>query len=491
MIEVDGPAQRHHFFPKGDHDWVRFEALRGVTYRIETANLATESDTVLKLFHSDGSTLLAYDDDGGEGLASRIIWQCPAEGTYCVQVSHYSESVSGPDTAYDLLVQRDEARPEIKELVTRVTIALPEPLAGQTHSWCTWTGCNIGPRLYHEPLLDGRTMIGWTDASGDGHVSIVSGSAIERTFEFERRAVKGLVAHDDGGFAVLLWDEDARTMWLSRRSYQGGEIWSTDLNSDIARADFWLGGGRLSFGGGLYAAYFTVKGTSGGFAGHHGDQLTYVDANGNIQPDGSDWGCSHSMAQLVDYHPDLQKFIPVCSSDCFPGKGIFLFANGDYEVYGGDGNCAGLVSAQLGQVARGEGNWKVVFNALDRSCCRGHGVGLATVSADYQAIYVWLTHTDGAHERDPVIARLGAQGQPERHLVGWMTQNDGVYWLGVIDNEGQFIAGPEEVSSAGVRWGNRDDSLRTRPDRTVSWVRGEPNGDTLDLYRFNGSGYVQ
>jgi len=131
-----------------------------------------------------------------------------------------------------------------------------------------------------------------------------------------------------------------------------------------------------------------------------------------------------------------------------------------------------------------------VFSALNRPGYVGKGIGLATIDRNYQSSITWLTHTDGAYEEDPAIARLGSGVQAERYVVGWTTVNDDVYWLAVIDGEGNFLAGPAEVTSAGVRWGNRDDSFRTRPDGSVSWVQGEPTDTTLRLFRFDGSAYL-
>jgi hypothetical protein len=398
----------------------------------------------------------------------------------------YSATASGSAyTIYLPFVSRP--LPSLKSLITEVSLHLPQPLAAATHSWCTWGGCSLSPRLYHEPLADGRTLVGWTDSSGYGHVSIIASNRIERSFHFGARSVRGLVAHGDGSFAVLLWRSEPSTMRLSKRDSSGGQIWTTNLNSNIAVADVWLGGGRLAYGNGRYIAYFTVRGTSGGFTGHYGDQLTYVDSNGHIQPGGWNWGCSHSMAQLVSYHPSLRQFVSVCSSDCFPGKGVFADHT---RVYLADGNCGGKVSSQLGQIAVAERSWKLVFSALARPCCEGHGIALATVDRNYRSSFQWLTNTNGAYERDPVIARLGTSGQTERYLVGWTTSNTGVYWLAVIDGDGRFVVQPQEVTSAGVSWGNRDDSFRTRSDGTVSWVQGAANSRTLRLFLCDGSYYV-
>lgn len=377
----------------------------------------------------------------------------------------------------------------LKSLTTQTDLTLPGSLVSASSSFCVWDWCSISPRLYHEPLIDGRTLVGWTDNGGDGHVSVVGNSGIEQTFDFAARSLRGLVAHDNGMFAVLLYDVDNRVIWLSKLQANGAAIWTTNLNSTIAAPDFWLGGSRLAYGDGLYVAYFTVQGTSGGYTDHYGDQLTYVNDSGVVQNGaGWDWGCSHSMAQLVNYHPDLSAFIPVCSSDCYASKGILIEDN--HVVYQGDGNCAGFVSTQLGQVARGDGRWLLVFSALDRPCCDGKGIGLAVINSGFASSVTWLTNTDGAYERDPVVANLGTDLSTDRYLTGWTTTNDGVYWLAVIDGAGDFVVEPEEVTSAGVTWGNRDDSFRTRVDGTVSWVQGDPGSTTLHLFRFNGSSYL-
>ena len=148
------------------------------------------------------------------------------------------------------------------------------------------------------------------------------------------------------------------------------------------------------------------------------------------------------------------------------------------------------MSAQLGQIALSNDSWKLVFNALNRPDYVGKGIGLATIDGSFQSSYVWLTNTNGEYERDPVIARLGSNLQTDRYLVGWSTTNDNVYWLGVIDGTGNFLAGPEGVSLAGIAWGNRDDSFRTNADGSVSWLQGNPLSTTLHLYRFNGAAYV-
>jgi hypothetical protein len=379
--------------------------------------------------------------------------------------------------------------PDLKLLITHVTITLPSALQAGQGSFCTWDWCTLSPRLYHEPLADDRTLVGWTDSSSNGHVSVITGTMITELISFSGQSVRGLTTHADGSFAVLRWDATNKIIWLSKHQATGTEIWKTNLNTAIAVPEFWLGDGRLTYGSGKYAAYFTVNGVSGGFTGHYGDQLSYVNDNGVVQNDGWEWGCSHSMAQLISYHPQLSKFAPVCSSDCYASKGIL--ANDNQVLYTGDGNCGGMVSTQLGQLAVANQSWKLIFNALNHPpVAEGHGIGFATVSGSFQSNYVWLTHTTGDYERDPIMARLGSSLNSGRYLVGWTTTNDGSFLLGIVDDAGVFVIGPEAVTAADVRWGNRTDTLRTRADGTVSWVHGEASSTQLHLFRLDGSAYL-
>lgn len=377
----------------------------------------------------------------------------------------------------------------LKNLVTQATIPLPQPLAGMQSSWCTWEWCSISPRLYHAPLNDGRTWVGWTDNSGNGHVSLIGTSAtLEQTYDFAARSLRGLVAHEDGTFAILLWEASAKIMWLAKYTLTGSEVWRTNIDGALSSFNPGIGDSRLTYGNGLYAAYFAVHGDSGWPAGHEGDQLTYVNSAGIIQSGGWEWGCSHSMAELISYHPTLTKFAPICASDCYAQKGIL--SNDNQVVYSGDGNCGGLTAAQLGQVALSSDTWKLVFNGLNRPGYVGQGIGLATLNGSFQSSYLWLTNTDGQYERDPALARLGVSLASNRYLVGWTTTNDAAYWLGVIDDAGSFIAGPEEVSSVGVSWGNRDDSFHTRADGRVSWIQGAPNSASLHYFQFDSAAYL-
>jgi hypothetical protein len=333
----------------------------------------------------------------------------------------------------------------IESRITFTTLTLPQSLEASSSSWCTWGTCSIGPRLYLAPRSDGSFLVGWTDNFGNGHVSTVSGSSISGTHDFAGNRVRGLVAHDDETYAVLL--KSGATLYLSKRAANGSATWTTNLNTTIAEDSSDLGDHRLAYGGGYYCAYWAVHGISGGYDGHEGDQLTCTNDAGVIQGGGWSWGCSHSMAELVGYHSNDVAFTAFCSTDCYPDP-PGLKMNHNTPIYQGDGNCRGHGSVQLGQMAEAEAGWKVVFNAQDTTASVAYGVGLATAGGGLTPSVVWLTATTGTYERDPVMARIGS-GTPERYLVGWMTTNDGAFHLGIIDGTGAFLEGPE-VPAGGI-----------------------------------------
>ena len=71
----------------GDADYFRFTTEAGVIYQIDVA-LGTLGDSYAALRDSDDWEL-AYSDDFGDSLASRIVWGAPESGDYYVEVGGY------------------------------------------------------------------------------------------------------------------------------------------------------------------------------------------------------------------------------------------------------------------------------------------------------------------------------------------------------------------------------------------------------------------
>ena len=103
-ITPGGPEQIHDICPAADQDWVKFTATAGQLFVIETYELGTDADTKICLFSTDGTTQLACDDDSGGGLASRLRWTAPGDGTYYLRVKHTVSSISGPTTSYHVAI---------------------------------------------------------------------------------------------------------------------------------------------------------------------------------------------------------------------------------------------------------------------------------------------------------------------------------------------------------------------------------------------------
>lgn len=365
----------------------------------------------------------------------------------------------------------------IADRITTATLTLPAAVADSMPSYCLGGYCSIGPRLYLAPRSDGSHWLGWTDGSGNGHVSLLANGAIAGTFDYAGEEARGLVAHDDGGFAVLLRRAADSTIRLTRRSATNAALFSTAITNPLAIAQMNIGDARLAYGNARYAAYFAVHGTSGIYDGHEGDQLAYLSSSGALLSGGWSWGCSHQVAGLVGYHAGMNAFSAICLSDCYASKGILY--NNSRNLFGIDGSCDGTAWGQFGQLAAGDTAWKLAFVAQGTPNYPAQGVGLLsfTSSAAVTPTVSWLTTSGGINERDPVLARIGS-GAPERFLVGW--RNGNAFQLALVDGNGTYLAPLESVP--GVSWGNRDDSLRTTADGKVAWVSAAAGTRTVKLH---------
>jgi hypothetical protein len=107
LLLINDLPQRRSFCPAGDADWLRFFAGRGKAYTIQTFNLpsgpAPGVDPYTYLFDSDGETVLAQNDDGGEGVNSRIDFFPVRDDYYYVQVKNKGD-IGGGLQQYDIRI---------------------------------------------------------------------------------------------------------------------------------------------------------------------------------------------------------------------------------------------------------------------------------------------------------------------------------------------------------------------------------------------------
>ncbi|MCP4123136.1 MAG: hypothetical protein GY751_15390 [Bacteroidetes bacterium] len=80
-----GQSQNHTFHVEGDEDYVILDLVAGETVIIETSYFSYKTNTRLYLYNSLNE-LVSYNNSGGDGSYSRIIYNCTATGRYYIKV---------------------------------------------------------------------------------------------------------------------------------------------------------------------------------------------------------------------------------------------------------------------------------------------------------------------------------------------------------------------------------------------------------------------
>lgn len=202
LVPTTGVTQTHTTCPSGDQDWIKFNAISGTTYLLESSNLGAAADTELALYGSNGTTLLAENDDYTIGLlASRLIWQAPASGVYYAKIKHVNAAVAGPATRYDLAVSDGVCAPDVFESdagdnTPATAITIPLDGSPQIHTFCppgdqdwvrvvaaspgtTLTLRTVSPLISNDTVLnlfaaDGNNVLAANDDYGAGGNSLIS-----------------------------------------------------------------------------------------------------------------------------------------------------------------------------------------------------------------------------------------------------------------------------------------------------------------------------
>ena len=94
---LDFTASQHHGLTAGDEDWIALSVIGGFQYTVETyaTSIGTITDTYIYLYQSNGSTLVAEDDDGGDNTYSMVSFTADYTGFYYLRVKGYSDSTTG------------------------------------------------------------------------------------------------------------------------------------------------------------------------------------------------------------------------------------------------------------------------------------------------------------------------------------------------------------------------------------------------------------
>ena len=90
---VASAVTHHTIYPAGDADWIQFAGVAGGSYTFQTQNLPCGSDTRLRLYDSDGTTVLASNDDVGapDDLSSRIQYTPVKNGALYLELSRKAD----------------------------------------------------------------------------------------------------------------------------------------------------------------------------------------------------------------------------------------------------------------------------------------------------------------------------------------------------------------------------------------------------------------
>ena len=106
-ITVNGAVQHHTFHDSCDQDYIKFSAVAGTSYTIQTLNLnlAEYVDTTITLYSTDGTTYIDYNDDYNyPNLASKLTWIATSTGVYYVLVMNITCDGYGTNFTYDIEV---------------------------------------------------------------------------------------------------------------------------------------------------------------------------------------------------------------------------------------------------------------------------------------------------------------------------------------------------------------------------------------------------
>lgn len=392
------------------------------------------------------------------------------------------------------------------ERVKKTQVTVTAGVKDGVQNWSIWRrrDLQISP-VFTAPLADCKTLVCYSSGTASAPTTHVVRLNADDTLDavivseagFECR---GLAAGDGGTFGVLLWNDEGNadppldTISIRRYGADGMALGTTELvNDDNHPTAFDIGEARLEFGEGRYGAYYHVHSLSG----HEGDTLKWVDATSGAETTGWDWGCSHSMSNLLRYNTVVGEFMNACVTDCYPGTegepfettaigGIYL--NRRTKIMDVAAGCNGSVAGELGSAASSATGWKVVFNAHQAPTVLGQdSYDTATMNQDIGFVsvtgpttpgdVVWLTTTSGVNESDSSIAPYQPMGASEQYLVGWVEGDGTVYKLALVDGAGAFVEAPIDVTAT-VKWGRRDDPFRQHHDGDVVWAWFDQSGST-------------
>ncbi len=105
-IEI-GAEQEHSWCPVGDKDWLSFQATQGQTLTFTAKAVGLNSAAAIRLYNTDGSTLLSDQHPNDANSSTTLEWTVPADGTYYLRLSPQDSKIGGEDAKYTISVTTD------------------------------------------------------------------------------------------------------------------------------------------------------------------------------------------------------------------------------------------------------------------------------------------------------------------------------------------------------------------------------------------------
>ncbi len=114
-VEI-GMATRGKLEHEHDSDVFAFEATEGELYKLDVT-LDTLHDSILAIFNAYDIYALAFNDNYGISMASRLIWEAPRTGTYYVQVASADDGTG----TYSLTIDFSDIEDDHSDLTDNAT----------------------------------------------------------------------------------------------------------------------------------------------------------------------------------------------------------------------------------------------------------------------------------------------------------------------------------------------------------------------------------
>ncbi len=333
---------------------------------------------------------------------------------------------------------------------------------GPLASRITFTTLAGGGAEMAYPTDTGGAVVAWR---GGGSISLQrydeAGAAYGSALSVSGDGLWGLAASPDA-YGVLVSRGDA--LLLSVIGTTGAPIGETRLMGavphDVTNNE-WFGdllrAGRLDWDGSRWISYSTVQRLWPDGVAHYGDTLRTFAPNGAASGVEWDWGCSHSMEVRLTHN--ASGIGPLCSSDCYPAKGVF-FQHRTQVFLDSSGDCRGFVAQRLGGIAAvGDGFWTAWTSGEGRG---SSDPAIAHVGNDRTvAAPLWLSSAPGDASDMNLAPYDGGL------LVAW---NEGGGHIAALDAAGAVIGTIEDLD-AGALAGASDFFVYASGD--VGWVVGD------------------